>query len=152
MSTVPSETPRTNTDESEYPRHWNWVEDGLTVEGTYVKTDSAPSAYGQKAILVLSVEGEERSIWITTEALRAKLAAELERRKARNFDSGERISITRGAEKKVSANDREYWPFTIHFPDAPASDTADLLGASLPSGGTDRGDEGPNDDGDVVPF
>jgi len=99
--------------ESGFPRYWDWDEDGLTAAGTYVKIDSAATQFGTKAIIVLEIDGEERSVWVNQEALRSKLGAELERRKARDFNLGERLIIRRGAEKKMSANDRNYWPFAL---------------------------------------
>ncbi len=114
-------------DETDYPEFWDWSKDG-TVEGTFVRMDSGPTAFGMKPIMVLNVGGIERSIWINSEALRSRLADELARRKARDFTSGERVRISRGKEKKASAAERLYWPFRVWFPDAPKSDAADLLG------------------------
>lgn len=93
--------------------------------------ESGPTAFGQKPIVILAVEGVERSLWITTDPLRSKLADELERRGARSFDVGEQIVITREAEKRISSNDRAYWAFKATFPDSPARDAADLLGAHI---------------------
>lgn len=110
-----------------FPAYWDWQADGLAVEGTFVKMDQGPTAYGTRPILILDVDGVERSVWVNTDALRSKLADELKRRKARNFDVGERIIVRRGAEKKMSANDRGYWPFYVKFLDAPELDAAGIL-------------------------
>jgi hypothetical protein len=110
-----------------FPAYWDWKADGLTVEGTFVRMDQRPTAYGPKPILILDVDGVERSVWVNTNALRSKLAGELQRRKARNFDVGERVVIRRGAEKTTSANDRNYWPFQVKFPDGPELDAASIL-------------------------
>jgi hypothetical protein len=135
--------------ESDFPRYWDWDDDGLTADGVYEKTDRAPSQYGEKAILILEINGEQRSVWVNTESLRGKLADELERRNARDFNIGERIVITRAAEKKTSSNDRQYWPFKVDFPDGPKSDAAGLLGAN-PGGPKPDAGEATGDDG--IPF
>jgi len=120
-------------DTLDYPETWRFDEDGLTAAGTYMRMDTGPSAYGQKPILVLEINSQARSLWIVQEALRSRLADELARRRAREFSVGERIEISRGAEKKLSENDREYWPFKVSFPDAPRQDAADLLGRTEPA-------------------
>jgi hypothetical protein len=114
-------------DETDYPEFWDWSKDGIA-EGTFVRMDSGPTAFGMKPIMILDIDGIERSIWINTEALRSKLADELARRNVRDFTPGERVKISRGNEKKTSAAERLYWPFRVWFPDAPKSDAADLLG------------------------
>jgi hypothetical protein len=112
----------------DYPKSWRWDEDGLVVDGTYVGTSSAPGEYGDIPILTLKVAGEDRAVWVTQIAIRSKLADELNRRKVRNFESGERIVIKRADEKKKSASGRSYWPFSCEFPDASPRDAAALLG------------------------
>jgi len=113
--------------------------------------DRAPSEYGEQPILVLEIDGESRSVWVNTTALRSKLADELRRRGERNFVVGEPIIVTRGAEKKVSSSDRQYWPFVVRFPDARQSDAADLLGDVPDDGGGDQKDDGDQNDGGI-PF
>jgi hypothetical protein len=114
-------------DESAFPAYWDWAADGAA-EGTFLRMEEGPTAFGRRPIIILEIGGVERSIWINAEAIRNKLADELERRKARDFTPGERVEIRRGAEKKTSAADRQYWPFRVDFPDAPKSDAAGLLG------------------------
>lgn len=118
------------SDNNDFPAYWDFDRDGLTCAGTFVRVDSGPTSFGQKAILILDVDGTERSVWVTTAALKGQLGDELGRRNTRNFTAGERIEVHRGAEKAVSANDRSYWPFKVNFPDAPTPDAATLLDAS----------------------
>jgi hypothetical protein len=122
---------------SDYPQSWRWEDDGLTADGAYVRMDSGPSEYGRKPILVLRIDGAERGVWVNTDTLKNKLVDELDRRDQRDFTPGERIIVTRAAEKKLSGNGREYWPFITKFPDAPNSDALALLGG----GGGGSGDD-----------
>jgi hypothetical protein len=132
----------------DFPRTWKFDEDGLEVTGAYLKTDRGPTQYGQKAILVLEVNGELRGVWVNSETLRLRLAEELESRGARDFIVGEQIVISRAPEKKTSESGRGYWPFKVRFPDAAGNDAADLLGAHVPRTAAEGGDSG---DGDI-PF
>jgi hypothetical protein len=140
MATVPH-----SNDESDFPAAWLWETDGAA-EGVFVRMDAGPTAFGRRPIVVLEVAGVERSVWVNTAALRSKLVEELRRRKARDFNPGERVLIRRGAEKKTSAADRDYWPFFVNFPDAPGSDAAGMLGAD-----DQEDDEAEEGDGDI-PF
>jgi hypothetical protein len=134
----------TESHDSDFPRSWRFDEDGLRIAGTYVEMNEGPSEYGRRAICVLDVDGEKRSLWLTNEALISKFRDELERRELADFTAGERIEVERGAEKKQSANGRGYWPFVVRFPDAPHKSAAELLGASA------ERDESQTDD--VLPF
>jgi hypothetical protein len=88
-----------------FPRSWRWDEDGLVAAGAYVRLSEGPSAYdsGPVPVVTLKVDGEERGIWLSQTALRGKFVSELERRQARDFNPGERITIERGAEKARGA-------------------------------------------------
>jgi hypothetical protein len=121
MSSLPHER-----DQADFPAYWDWT-DG-PVKGAYVRMESGPTEFGTRPILIVDVNGVQRSVWINAAALRSKLAEELDRRKARDLTPGEHIEIRRGAEMKTSVAGREYWPFYVNFPDAPRSDAASLLG------------------------
>jgi hypothetical protein len=114
--------------ESDYPAYWDFEKDGRQVAGAYVAMGSGPTAYGTKPFVTIDVAGTQRTVWLSTNILRDKFAEELKRRKARNFLLGEEIVITRAAEKKMSGNDRGYWPFTVVFLEGPELDAASLLG------------------------
>lgn len=130
----------TEAHDGDYPRSWRFDGDGLQIAGTYVEMNEAPTEFGRRAICVLEVDGERRSLWLTNEALISKFRDELERRDLADFTVGERIEVERGAEKKQSASGRGYWPFTVRFPDAPHKSASDLLGAS-----TERDEPEPDD-------
>jgi hypothetical protein len=140
------------TDETGFPQAWIFGEDGDLVTGGFVRFDEGPTRdYGTKVILVLEVDGVERSVWLSVTALFSRVRGELNRRTSKTLDLGERVVIQRH-EKKQSKNDREYWPFTIAFPDRPQKSTSDLF--ELDEGlvrneETAKGDVGP--DGDI-PF
>jgi hypothetical protein len=115
--------------EAEHAKSWIFGDDGLEVSGAYVSMETGSSAFGRTPVIVLAVDGARRSVWLNTALLRAKFRDELERRRARDFHVGERIVIRRGAEKKTSSADRQYWPFRVEFPDGPQQDAAAILGA-----------------------
>jgi hypothetical protein len=85
------------------------------------------SASGLKVILVLDVDGTERSVWLSQTALFNKVKDELNRRTSKTLEPGERVIVQRH-EKTTSENGRSYWPFAVSFPDRPEKSTADLFG------------------------
>lgn len=78
-----------------YPRNWKFDEDGPVVVGRYVRMSGGfTRAYGEKPIMVLALDtGEQVGVWIFHTALGSKVARELMRRTAGDFDIGERIEI-----------------------------------------------------------
>jgi hypothetical protein len=147
-----------------YPRSWYFGtdDDGLVADGAYSHMSSGRGAYGQVPIAVLAIGGEDRSVWLNTDVLVGQFKAELKRRGERDFNPGERIVITRGAEKKTSqTSGNDYWPYRTEFPDAPNSAAADILGvefepvggAEQPVGGAEAiGPQGVDQDDDDIPF
>jgi hypothetical protein len=112
-----------------YPKSWKFgTDDPLEVEGRYVSTTTAPSGYGEVAIINLDVEGETRAVWLSTMVLKAQFADELRRRGSRDFNQGERITIARSAEKRTSEAGKPYWAYVTRFLDAPHADAASVLG------------------------
>lgn len=94
--------------------------------------------YGRCPIIVLDVEGERRSVWLTQTALRSKFAEELERRGAADFTPGEPVSIERATEMKESGTGKRYWPFSVAFGNAPTKTAAAILAGTetvAPAGG-----------------
>ena len=131
---------------SSRPTTWRWDEHGHPIRGTYVRMDEAATDYGRSAIVVLDVDGEERSVWLFEAAIVSKFRDELAKRPSGDFTAGERVEIDRGAEKVESANGRSYWPYRVRFPDAPKRSAGDILGV----GTTPSEPELPADD--EVPF
>jgi hypothetical protein len=84
-------------DESaEFPESWIWEDDGPLVSGRFVRFDRGRTKdYGDKVIVVLDVDGEQRSVWLMTTVLHGKLHDELEQRPGHRLESGERITIKR---------------------------------------------------------
>lgn len=144
---MPSQETLTQDRDSDFPRTWRFDEDGLRIAGTYVRMDEGPSEYGRKAICVLLVDNEERSLWLAQEALISKFRDELERRAQADFNPGEHVTVERAAEKKESANGRKYWPFRVSFPDAPKRSASEILGGETTE--DEDPEETPDDD---VPF
>ena len=151
MATLPE-----TSDEIEFPEAWIFSEHGDLVAGTFLRFDEGQTRdYGTRVIIVLNVDGQERSVWLSQMALFNKVRDELGRRASKKLDVGERVVIERHAKKK-GENEREYWPFTVLFPDRPEKSTTDLF--DLDEGRTYKtkqpeepapGDVGP--DGDI-PF
>jgi hypothetical protein len=135
--------------ETGFPQAWKFDEDGLRIEGTYLRLDEGPTEYGRRAIVVLDVEGVERALWLSAEVLRRRFADELERRQEQDFTVGELVVVERGEEKRESEAGRGYWPFTVQFPDAPQRTAASLLGADVTH---EQGEKGGVRDDDDIPF
>lgn len=122
-----------DTKASSHPTSWRWDTDGHAVRGTYVRMDEAATDYGRKAIVVLDVAGEERSVWLFEAATVSKFRDQLAKRPSGDFTAGERVEIERGAEKIESANNRGYWPYRVRFPDAPQRSAGDIPGVGATS-------------------
>jgi hypothetical protein len=97
--------------ESNYPEALV-LQPGDSVDGTFVRLERGTTRSGEpRAIAVLKVDGVERSLWLHETALRAKF-------RDLQPESGERITIAKGAEKKQSENgERSYWPFVVEASD-----------------------------------
>jgi hypothetical protein len=128
-----------------YPKSWNWERDGYTAEGSFVRLAIGPTPFGVHPILVLLIGGSERAVWVTSPDLRARLAGELERRRAFDFVPEERITIVRGSVERGLACGRPTWPFRVAFPDAPCSANAHPAGVHAPNA-AEGWDEDGNDD------
>ena len=67
--------------EQTYPRAWRWNDDGDQLEGRFLRIEEAvtsPTSSKVAAVLVLDVEGHERSLWLWTLALK-RFATDLAR-------------------------------------------------------------------------
>jgi hypothetical protein len=114
--------------EEEYPRNWRFDEDGLEVRGKFVKFDQGMTQeYGDCPIVVLNVDGEERSVWLFHTALRSKFQKEVNRR---DFVVGEQVNIKQVGEKK--GKNRTYMNYMVAFPDAPPLDAKAIFGPASP--------------------
>ena len=134
----------------EYPRAWRFDKDGETVTGRYAYMTRAATSYApHAAICNLVVEsGGTVAVWLTASVLRQKFADELRRRGSEDFNPGEEITITRGAEKREAASGHEYWPFTVQFWSGEQATAAAILNipaadADVPPGQTTIDDEIP---------
>lgn len=127
---VPADTAAVEPhDESQYPKRWDWKTEGPTVEGTYVRMDQGRTAFGKRAILVLLVAGEERSIWLNEQSLHGQIQDELRDRRTRDFDPGERIRVHREPTTRQSKlnPERTTRPTRVTFLDH-QQDAASILG------------------------
>ncbi len=117
-------------EETDFPANWRFDEDGAEVRGKFVKFDVGQTQeYGDCPILVLNVDGEERSVWLFHTALKSKFQKEVARRE---IQPGEQINIKQAGEK-MGANKRSYMNYVVAFVDAPPLDAKALFG--VPAGG-----------------
>jgi hypothetical protein len=113
---------------TEYPASRKFAEDGATVAGNYIETTEATTDYGNAPILVLEVDGEPRSVWVTHAALRNRIADELAKRPAGDFDTGETITVAQLG-KRTGASGREYMAYDVAFGNARKRSAAEIFGA-----------------------
>jgi hypothetical protein len=100
----------------------------LAVEGKFIGFDEGPTAYGDKPIVVVQVDGEPRSLWLFDTALVSKFRDEIRRRTTRDLTPGEQLYIKRG-QMITSGTGRDYRRYDVRFPDRPKRKAADILGA-----------------------
>jgi hypothetical protein len=131
----------------DYPAWWNWDEDGDLCAGTFVRFTQGHSEYGPKTIVVVSVGGEERSIWLHEAVLFDEFRRELLRRPSRELDPGEQVVVRRLEKKKTADGKRTYCGFRVLFPDQPQPTTSELLKLD-----EEPEAKPPADDDDSVPF
>jgi hypothetical protein len=113
-------------EEGDYPENWRFDEDGAEVRGKFVKFDVGQTQeYGECPIVVLNVDGEERSVWLFHTAIRSKFQKEVNRRE---IQPGEQINIKQAGEK-MGGNKRSYMNYIVAFVDAPPLDAKALFGA-----------------------
>jgi hypothetical protein len=123
--TTSSAADKVAEEEDDFPRNWRFDEDGAEVRGSFVKFDVGQTQeYGECPILVLNVDGEERSVWLFHTALRSKFQKEVNRR---DIEVGEQINIKQAGQKK-SGNNRTYQNYMVAFVDAPPLDAKAIFG------------------------
>lgn len=130
-----------NPDEQAYPANWVWEEDGEDLgdrwrlsEGRFVDLREGRTVRGKRGILILEVDGEERSVWLFHSPLIDKLFEELADRVEETFLSGERLTIDRYKEKATSGSTgQRYVPYKVFFVDAPKRSPSGILGGGRKS-------------------
>lgn len=142
MTTVPDTPPAipvenggdARADEPTYPETWLWDEDGDVCSGTFLRFDKAATReYGKKLIMVLEVDGAERSVWLLQTALYERVRDELADRPERRLTVGERVTFHRQAETTTQDGKRTYRPFRAYFPDRPELDIASEFELDAPT-------------------
>jgi hypothetical protein len=140
-------------DELSHPETWLWDDHGDVCTGRFVRFDKAATRdYGKKLILVLDVDGQERSVWLLQTALFNQIRDEVAERPNRNLSVGERVTIHRLPKTKTEDGNRSYHPFRSYFPDRPALDVAsefELDNPAKPETAPDSQADGADDD---IPF
>jgi hypothetical protein len=120
-------TETTKQQASEYPAWWDWETEGDELAGTFLRLGKGFTVNGEKAFVVLDVDGAERTLWLHHGVLHNVFARELHRRPEKEFVVGERIEV-RQLGTKESGSGREYMNYRAEFPDGPQSSQADILG------------------------
>lgn len=148
MSTV---TPEASENGVAYPRAWVFDEDG-DLTGRFVRFDQGPTrGYGHCPICIVEVDGEERSLWLLSTALKGSFKEEVQRRPTRNLTAGERIvAVDRGTKTSESTGNL-YRDQRALFPDRPAMSAAEVLGLDEPAPAVPEA-EAVEDANDDVPF
>jgi hypothetical protein len=150
-------TPHTSQHEGEdeFPRSWIWHEDGSRFDARIDRITTGTSAFGTRPILEgkLTETGERIGLWLNEDAVRGRIADEIKKRPKRRLESGERVVITRGDEKRPSKTnpDRLVWPFSVRFPEAPELDQLAALGEVDDADKEPEEPAGDEPDGDI-PF
>ena len=154
-------------EEQDFPRNWVWEEDGKDLgdrwrlsEGRYVSAGRGRTSRGKRGVLILEVDGEERTVWLFHSPLLDKIREELEDRGERELVVGERLTIDRYKEMQTSqSTGQPYVPYRVRFHDSPEQSLWDVLGGSKASADTTvdpESDENVGDDagqdGDDIPF
>ena len=83
--------------------------------------------YGRKPIAVLEVDGEERSIWITTTVLFESFKAELESRERHALDPGEEITIRYAGKKQPDGGGPAYHVHRVSFGNSPGDSPEEMF-------------------------
>jgi hypothetical protein len=141
-------TQTTEETKTKYPGTWRWDEDGDVIEGTYVELSEAHTRFDSETrpILVLEVNGEQRTVWLFHTALQNQLREELLRRSDNELRVGEPVRIERLGEQK-SENGFIYMNYRASFPESPKRSPLDILG-----GPTRQGPEPESEPDDGIPF
>jgi hypothetical protein len=127
----------------ERPRNWFFGtgegKDGMVADGRFVRFTEGPTKDGRMLpILVLEVDGEERSVWLFHEALAAKFKDEVARRASGDLVVSEPIRIEQLGRRQSATGDRSYVDYSVVFPERPTKSAREILGLS--SAGSNSGD------------
>jgi hypothetical protein len=117
------------TEESTYPAWWDWSEDadGDTVEGAFLRAGRGFTAQGERAFVVLDVDGTERTVWLHHDALSSAFSREVWSRPDKQLVEGEKIRV-RQLGQRESKTGRTYMNYKTEFLDGPQSTHADIFG------------------------
>jgi hypothetical protein len=139
--------------DDDFPRSWIWNEDGPRFDARIDRITSGTSAFGARPILegTLTETGERIGLWLNEDAIRGRMIDEIKQRPRKRLEPGERVIITRGEEKRPSKTnpDRNVWPFSVRFPEAPEQDQLAALGVEV----VDEAEQPEGDEGESgIPF
>jgi hypothetical protein len=125
--TQPAQNNETVDEAADYPETWKFNEHGDRVAGGFVRFEQGQTKeFGPRVLMILDVNGVERTVWLSQTALHGRVRDELNRRPSKRLEPGERVVIKR-LEKKMGESGREYWAFQVLFPDRPELEPSDLF-------------------------
>lgn len=114
---------------SDYPRYWDFDEDGIEVEGPFVRMGRGYTANGEKPFVVLEIDDTERTIWLLHDVLRNQFAREVYRRPDKTIHAGENVRIRQLEERESKSNvGRSYKNYRTDFLDGPVLAQTDIIG------------------------
>lgn len=150
METVANSTE--SNSESGYPPAWRFGEEGDIVEAAFVRFTTGPTKdYGRKPIVVLNIDGAERSVWLLHDVLFQAFRRELQTRPSKTLEQDESISIRLLGKKQNEEKTRSYTDYRTTFHDSPEESTESIFGLDdEQEGGPEPSSESAQDDG--VPF
>jgi hypothetical protein len=153
MTIVDQPSGASDSDAPDYPETWLWDDHGDVCSGRFVRFDKAATRdFGKKLIMVLEIDGQERSVWLLQTALYNQVRDELGERPERRLAVGERVAIHRLAETKTQDGKRTYRPFRTYFPDRPELDVASEFDLDKPAPTSEPEPAADSDVDDDVPF
>jgi hypothetical protein len=145
-------------EQADFPRAWLWESDGNIESAKFVKFDKGMTKlYGAKPIVVLEVDGEERSVWLTTTVLFETFKRELESRESHALDPGETISIRWAGKKQPNGGGPAYHVHRVTFHDSPGQSPEAMFNLGTPTQRLGESDAEPvavlsDDHDDDIPY
>jgi hypothetical protein len=111
----------------EYGEWWDWESDGDCADGTFVRAGRGYTAMGERAFVVLTIDNQDRTLWLHQEVLQSSFAREVKLRADHELHVGERITVWKIGERE-SASGRTYIDFRVKFGDAAVPTQLDIFG------------------------
>lgn len=117
-----------STTETEPPKTWRFDKDGPVADGRYVRLGEGPTkGYGYKPLIVLNIDGVDRTVWLFHTASMGDVFEELQRRPGNELTVGERVVVENRGDAVSESSGRTYKDLKVRFPEKPEPSGRDLL-------------------------